>query len=94
MMQEHQPADLSEVVEETLMDHIEPFRIEISDDALADLQHRLRATRWPDPETPNDWSQGIPLAYVQEVCRYWAEEYDWRATETRLNAVKLNPPCE
>jgi len=75
------------VVEETLMDHIEPFRIEISDDELADLQRRLRATRWPDPETPNDWSQGIPLAYVQEVCRYWAEEYDWRATETRLNQL-------
>jgi pimeloyl-ACP methyl ester carboxylesterase len=54
---------------------------------LADLQRRLRATRWPDPETPNDWSQGIPLAYVQEVCRYWAEEYDWRATETRLNQL-------
>ena len=87
MMQAHQPADLSEVVEETLMDHIEPFRIDISDDELADLQRRLRATRWPDPETPNDWSQGIPLAYVQEVCRYWAEEYDWRATETRLNQL-------
>jgi pimeloyl-ACP methyl ester carboxylesterase len=87
MMQEHQPADLSEVVEETLMDHIESFRIDISDDALADLQRRLRATRWPDPETPNDWSQGIPLAYVQEVCRYWAEEYDWRGTETRLNQL-------
>jgi epoxide hydrolase len=87
MMQEHHPADLSEVVEETLMDHIEPFRIDISDDELADLQRRLRATRWPDPETPNDWSQGIPLAYVQEVCRYWAEEYDWRATETRLNQL-------
>lgn len=69
------------------MDHIEPFRIDISDDALADLQRRLQATRWPDPETPNDWSQGIPLAYVQEVCRYWAEAYDWRGTETRLNQL-------
>jgi epoxide hydrolase len=87
MMQAHQPAYLSEVVEETLMDHIEPFRIDISDDELADLQRRLRTTRWPDPETPNDWSQGIPLAYVQEVCRYWAEAYDWRATETRLNQL-------
>jgi pimeloyl-ACP methyl ester carboxylesterase len=87
MMQAHQPADRSEVVEETLMDHIEPFRIDISDDELTDLQRRLRATRWPDPETPNDWSQGIPLAYVQEVCRYWAEAYDWRGTETRLNQL-------
>jgi pimeloyl-ACP methyl ester carboxylesterase len=74
-------------VEETLMDHIESFRIDISDADLADLQRRLRATRWPDPETPDDWSQGIPLAYVQEVCQYWAEAYDWRATETRLNQL-------
>ncbi len=51
------------------------------------MQRRLRATRWPDPETPNDWSQGIPFAYVQEVCHYWAESYDWRATEARLNRL-------
>ncbi|ETX03374.1 MAG: epoxide hydrolase, partial [Candidatus Entotheonella factor] len=69
------------------MASIDPFRIDIGDEALADLQRRLRATRWPDPETPNDWSQGIPLTYVQEVCRYWAEEYDWRATEARLNQL-------
>jgi pimeloyl-ACP methyl ester carboxylesterase len=64
---------------------IDPFQIDISDEDLVDLQRRLRATRWPDPETPNDWSQGVPLAYVQEVCHYWAESYDWRATEARLN---------
>ncbi len=69
------------------MENIVPFRIDISNAELADLQRRLRATRWPDAETPNDWSQGIPLAYVQEVCRYWAEEYDWRATEARLNTL-------
>ena len=69
------------------MASIEPFRIDISDDELTDLQRRLRATRWPDPETPDDWSQGIPLAYVQEVCQYWADSYDWRATEARLNAL-------
>jgi hypothetical protein len=69
------------------MASIDPFRIDIGDDELADLQRRLRATRWPDPETPNDWSQGIPLAYVQDVCNYWAEVYDWRATEARLNQL-------
>lgn len=69
------------------MDHIEPFRIDIPDEQLANLRQRLQMTRWPDAETPNDWSQGIPLAYMQEVCRYWAEEYDWRATEARLNAL-------
>lgn len=69
------------------MSAIESFQINIHENELEDLQRRLRATRWPDRETTNDWSQGIPLAYVQEVCRYWAEEYDWRATESRLNAL-------
>jgi pimeloyl-ACP methyl ester carboxylesterase len=64
---------------------IEPFRIAASDAALDDLRRRLRATRWPERETVDDWSQGIPLAYVQDVCAYWAEKYDWRAREARLN---------
>ena len=63
----------------------EPFRIEASDEALLDLRRRLHATRWPERETVEDWSQGIPLAYVQEVCAYWADKYDWRAREARLN---------
>ena len=62
-----------------------PFRIQASDDELEDLRRRLRHTRWPDAETVDDWSQGIPLAYVKEVCTYWAEKYDWRAREARLN---------
>jgi pimeloyl-ACP methyl ester carboxylesterase len=64
---------------------IEPFRIAASDAALDDLKRRLRATRWPERECVDDWSQGIPLAYVQEVCAYWAEKYDWRARERLLN---------
>jgi len=64
---------------------ITPFRIEASDSALEDLRRRLRATRWPEREPVADWSQGIPLAYVQDVCAYWAEKYDWRAREARLN---------
>lgn len=64
---------------------IQPFRIAASDAALDDLRRRLRATRWPERETVDDWSQGIPLAYVQDVCAYWAEKYDWRAREARLN---------
>jgi pimeloyl-ACP methyl ester carboxylesterase len=64
---------------------IDPFRIHASDSALEDLNRRLRATRWPDAETVDDWSQGIPLAYVQEVCAYWAEKYDWREREALLN---------
>jgi pimeloyl-ACP methyl ester carboxylesterase len=64
---------------------IEAFRIEATAEQLDDLRRRLRATRWPDRETVDDWSQGIPLAYVQDVCSYWADKYDWRARETRLN---------
>ena len=58
---------------------ITPFSIAASDAEIDDLKRRLAATRWPDAETVNDWSQGIPLAYVQEVCAYWGEKYDWRA---------------
>ncbi len=68
-----------------MSDAITPFRIEASDADLEDLRRRLAATRWPEPETVDDWSQGIPLAYVQEVCAYWGEKYDWRAREARLN---------
>jgi pimeloyl-ACP methyl ester carboxylesterase len=66
-------------------DGIDAFEIAASDAALDDLRRRLRATRWPEREAVDDWSQGIPLAYVQEVCAYWAEKYDWRARETLLN---------
>jgi pimeloyl-ACP methyl ester carboxylesterase len=68
-----------------MSDAVRPFRIEASDEALEDLSRRLRATRWPDPEPVDDWSQGIPLAYVKEVCAYWADGYDWRKREALLN---------
>ena len=51
---------------------LHPFRIEIPEAELADLRQRLSRTRWPEPETVADWSQGIPLAYVRELCGYWA----------------------
>jgi epoxide hydrolase len=68
-------------------DAIEPFRIATPEEQLADLRDRLRKTRWPEAETVDDWSQGIPLAYVKELCRYWSDEYDWRGTESRLNSI-------
>ncbi len=68
-------------------DEIQAFRIEINEDDLQDLKRRLQSTRWPDSETVEDWSQGIPLLYMQEVCEYWASDYDWRATEARLNVL-------
>jgi len=64
-----------------------PFRIDVPDQDLADLRDRLRRTRWPEPETAGDWSQGVPLGYMEELCGYWAEGYNWRACEARLNAL-------
>jgi pimeloyl-ACP methyl ester carboxylesterase len=69
-----------------MSDEIRPFRIETPDAEIEDLRRRLAATRWPEKEAVDDWTQGIPLAYVQEVCAYWAEKYDWRAREKKLNA--------
>ena len=66
---------------------VTPFRVKVPEADLADLARRLRHTRWPERETVADWSQGVPLAYVQDLCRYWADGYDWRATEARLNAL-------
>lgn len=64
---------------------VEPFRIAIPDEDLAELRDRLRRTRWPEHECVADWSQGIPLDYTKELARYWADEYDWRAREAALN---------
>jgi epoxide hydrolase len=69
-----------------MSDEVTPFLIEIPEVDLGDLRERLERTRWPEGETVEDWSQGVPRAYMQELCGYWAEEYDWRATEARLNA--------
>ena len=55
---------------------ITPFRIDIPDADLDDLRQRLRLTRWPEAETVDDWSQGIPLDYLRRLCAYWLEDYD------------------
>src|SRR5215467_3942523 len=62
-----------------------PFRIEIPEADLDDLRERLRRTRWPDAETVDDWSQGIRLSYLGDLCEYWLERYDWRACEASVN---------
>jgi len=66
---------------------IHPFKAHVPDDALADLRRRLAATRWPDKETVTDQSQGVPLAKLQALVRYWGTDYDWRKLEARLNAM-------
>jgi pimeloyl-ACP methyl ester carboxylesterase len=67
------------------MSEITPFTIEVSDAELDDLRQRLARTRWADAELVDDWSQGVPQAWLKEVCAYWSKEYDWRAREKRLN---------
>ena len=66
---------------------IRPFTVEVSDAELEDLRARIAATRWPEKETVEDDSQGVPLSLMQDLARYWATEYDWRKCEARLNAV-------
>ena len=66
---------------------IRPFRVEIPEQALDDLRRRIAATRWPSKELVTDRSQGVQLATLQELARYWNTEYDWRACEARLNAL-------
>jgi epoxide hydrolase len=70
-----------------MTDQIEPFTITVDSAALDDLRDRLRRTRWPEPETVDDWSQGVPLAYLRNLCGYWAARYDWRAAAARLNRI-------
>jgi len=67
------------------MGSIEPFRIRVSDDELTDLKTRLARTRFPEAETPDDWSQGLPLAYARELRDYWRDDYDWRSREDYFN---------
>ena len=66
---------------------IHPFQIDVSDDALADLRRRIAATRWPSKELVDDRSQGVQLATMKELARYWANEYDFGRLQARLNAL-------
>jgi pimeloyl-ACP methyl ester carboxylesterase len=66
---------------------IRPFRVDMPDEAIADLRRRIAAVRWPSKELVADRSQGVQLATIQELARYWATDYDWRAFEARLNAL-------
>ena len=68
------------------MSQIREFKIDIADADLNDLRTRLEQTRWPDAETPSDWSQGLPLEYAKELRDYWLNDYDWRARERYYNS--------
>src|SRR4051812_38776665 len=66
---------------------IRPFHVEVPEEALADLRRRLAATHWPSRELVDDRSQGVQLATIQELARYWATDYDFGRVEVRLNAL-------
>src|SRR3982751_426610 len=66
---------------------LRPFRVNVPETELTELRRRINATRWPERETVADQTQGTPLATMQQVARYWANEYDWRKVEAKLNAL-------
>src|SRR5262245_34901264 len=66
---------------------IRPFRVHVPQADLTELRRRVLATRWPEQETVTDQSQGMPLALIQDLARYWATDYDWRKAEAKLNAL-------
>ncbi len=69
------------------MTEVRPFSIDVPEEELVDLRRRVAATRWPDPETVSDRSQGVQLAKLQDLVTYWGTDYDWRKVEARLNAL-------
>ena len=66
---------------------IRPFHFSAPEAELTELRRRISATRWPERETVTNKSQGVQLATMQELARYWGTEYDWRKVEARLNAL-------
>ena len=78
------PAELDTGAEDST---IRPFHIDVPEEELVDLRERIAATRWPEKETVDDPSQGVQLATIQALARYWATEYDWRKCEAKLKAL-------
>src|SRR5436305_9488875 len=67
---------------------LRPYRVHVPEADLDALRVRLAGTRWPEPARVDGWTQGIPVEVVQDLCRYWAQDYQWRAAEERLNGVR------
>ena len=67
------------------MAEINEFKIGFPKSDIEDLKARIQNSRWPERETVDDWSQGVPLDYLREFCRYWASDYNWQSTQDRLN---------
>src|SRR5262245_60190467 len=75
-------ASVNSLQDETLR----PFHVDMPQKKLDDLKRRILATQWPEKETVNDDSQGVPLATMKELANYWATSYDWRKVEAKLNS--------
>ena len=69
---------------------IRPFQIDVAQEAVDDMRRRIAATRWPERETVTDDSQGVPLALMEELARYWATDYDWRKCQAKLNPSRTS----
>src|SRR5687768_13048507 len=82
---EHHP--MTNIAESSVGTAVRPFTIDVPEADLEDLRSRVAATRWPDKETVDDLSQGVPLATMQALARYWTTEYDWRKVEARLKTL-------
>jgi pimeloyl-ACP methyl ester carboxylesterase len=78
---------LLDAMPQTSTAEIRPFHINVPEEQLADLRRRIKATRWPEKELVPDATQGVQLATVQALAKYWATDYDWRKVEARLNAL-------
>ena len=66
---------------------IRPFQIEVPEERIEELRRRLAETRWPSMELVDDRSQGVQLATMKELVRYWQKDYDWRKAEAKFNAL-------
>ena len=66
---------------------VRPFHVNVPEAELTELRRRINTAKWPERETVTDDSEGVPLAMIQELARYWAEDYDWRKCEAKLNAL-------
>jgi hypothetical protein len=66
---------------------IRSFHVDVPEAELTELRRRIKATKWPERETVTDGSQGVQLATIQELARYWGTDYDWRKCEAKLNAL-------
>src|SRR5260370_28441214 len=69
---------------------VRPFDVNVPEEELTELRRRIQATKWPERETVTDASQGVQLATIQALARYWATDYDWRKIDAKMNAV---PQC-